>query len=419
MTICRSVGSRAGAFALGAMFLASVSAPAAAQENDPNARGLAAAATNAATTSAAKESAAEAQPAAPADNPVLKFFANTEFTGFVDTYYTYNFNKPSTACATFAEVAQFNCLHNFDFTHNSFSLNLAELAIEKKPAADSRAGFRVDFDYGPTAAWVAAFDPGTSTIFQHIQQAYVSYLAPTSKGSLQFDFGKFVTPIGFEVIESKDNWNYSRSLLFALAIPYYHQGLRVAYSPNDKSTITGFVFNGWNNSVDNNTGKSVGIQGLFKPTSPLAITLNYIGGPEQTNNNDDWRHLFDATVTYTASAKASVALNYDYGTDKGTDQTWQGVAVYLKYQANGWFAAVPRYEYLNDKDGFMTGTPQDKVQEFTLTLEFKHKDGFLTRVEYRGDFADVPYFIKELSGMKKNQNVVTIGWVYAFSSKTP
>jgi hypothetical protein len=29
-----------------------------------------------------------------------------------------------------------------------------------------------------------------------------------------------VTPLGAEMIETKDNWNYSRSLLFALAIPY-------------------------------------------------------------------------------------------------------------------------------------------------------------------------------------------------------
>jgi hypothetical protein len=27
------------------------------------------------------------------------------------------------------------------------------------------------------------------------------------------DFGKFVTSAGAEVIEAKDNWNYSRSLL--------------------------------------------------------------------------------------------------------------------------------------------------------------------------------------------------------------
>jgi Putative beta-barrel porin-2, OmpL-like. bbp2 len=106
----------------------------------------------------------------------------------------------------------------------------------------------------------------------------VSYLAAAGKGSLQFDFGKFVTPAGFEVIESKDNWNYSRGLLYWLAIPLYHQGLRVAYSPNDRVSLTGFVFNGWNNSVDNNTGKSIGVSLSFKPNPALMITENYIGG---------------------------------------------------------------------------------------------------------------------------------------------
>src|SRR5438876_3208694 len=196
MTIGRSVCSRASAVAAGALFLTSVAAPAAAQQSDPIGRGLALAALNAARTAgatgspAAADIPADAQPpaAAPADNPVLKFFANTEFTGFVDTYYSYNFNKPTVQCLTTTTVVpQYNCLHNFDVAHNSFSLNLAEFAMEKKPAMDSRAGFRVDFDYGATASWVAAFEPGTSTVYQHIQQAYVSYLAPTPKGSLQFD----------------------------------------------------------------------------------------------------------------------------------------------------------------------------------------------------------------------------------------
>src|SRR5439155_17366158 len=122
-----------------------------------------------------------------------------------------------------------------------------------------------------TAGIVAGFEPGGTTLYQNIQQAYVSYLAPAGSG-LQLDFGKFVTPAGFEVIETKDNWNYSRSLLFALAIPYYHMGVRASYSPTDKVTVTGFLFNGWNNVQDNNGGKSVGIAVSGKPTSALTIS---------------------------------------------------------------------------------------------------------------------------------------------------
>src|ERR1035438_296348 len=37
-----------------------------------------------------------------------------------------------------------------------------------------------------------------------------------------------MTSAGAEVIETNQNWNYSRSLLFAWAIPYYHFGLRAS-----------------------------------------------------------------------------------------------------------------------------------------------------------------------------------------------
>jgi Putative beta-barrel porin-2, OmpL-like. bbp2 len=414
MTI-RSVSSRASVWLAGAVLVA-MAAPVTAQQNDPIGQGLAAAMKRAAVSSAASTNASGDEQAPAPENPVLKFFASTELTGFVDAYYTYNFNKPAKECVTVGGVAIFNCLHNFDVAHNAFSLNLAELALEKKPSTDSRAGFRVDLDYGSAAAIVAGFDPGGTSIYQNVQQAYLSYLAPTKKGSLQFDFGKWVTQHGAEVIETKDNWNYSRSLLFALAIPYYHMGVRVNYSPSDKVTFGANISNGWNNVVENNSGKTGGFMFLYKPTSAVSWSANYMVGPETAGTNDPIRNLFDTTLVYTASPKMSLMANYDYGKDG--DSSWQGFAGYLKYQANDWFAVIPRYEYYNDGDGFTTTLAQN-VQEFTLTLEFKHKDGFLTRVEYRGDFSDEAFFHTDSDSLKKNQNVFTIGWVYSFSSKAP
>lgn len=401
------------AAALGAV----VPAPAAAQENVTSGTLNLSAPASVVPDPTPAAAAGAAQGGAPSG--AAGFFASTELSGFVDAYYSYNFNTPATACLTVGGVGAFNCLHNFDFTHNSFSLNLAELALEKKPTADSRGGFRLDLDYGPTMAWVHGLEPGGVTIFQNIQQAYVSYLVPTAKGSLQFDFGKWVTRHGAEVIETKDNWNYSRSLLFALSIPYYHMGVKMTYAPNDKVTVAADIMNGWNNVVDNNTGKTLGLMATYKPTPEFSVTSNYMGGPEQTGNNDDWRHMFDFTALYTASPQVSLMANYDYGHDAvGDGIAWQGVGGYLKYQPNSWFALIPRYEFLKDDDAFMTGVSQD-VQEFTLTAEFKHKDGVMMRVEYRGDFADTPYFLKDVSETKKNQNVFTVGWVYAFNSKTP
>ena len=119
-------------------------------------------------------------------------------------------------------------------------------------------GFRVDLDFGKTADLVAAFEPEDdgSEIYKHIQQAYVSLLT----GKVQWDVGKFVTPIGAEVIESQDNWNYTRSILFGYAIPFYHVGVRATLAASDKVTLTGFLLNGWNNSSELNGDKTFAVE---------------------------------------------------------------------------------------------------------------------------------------------------------------
>lgn len=338
---------------------------------------------------------------------VLSFFRTTEISGFVDAYYGYNFNHPGVDTQ----------LRNFDTKSSQFSLNLAKVVLEKKPVAESRLGFRTDLAIGPATEIVHASEPGGTDVFKHLQQAYLSYLAPAGKG-LQIDVGKFVTQHGAEVIETKDNWNYSRSLLFALAIPYYHFGMRATYAFSDKFTLAGYLVNGWNNVVDNNTGKTVGIQATAKPTAKLTVVGNYMGGPEQIGNNDDWRHLFDTTVTYAVNGKLSLMTNYDYGFDRiaGARVHWQGIAGYFRVQANKWLAFSPRFEWYDDHDGFTTGTPQ-MVKEFTITSEHKINNGLLTRFEYRKDFSDKNFFIKPFDRLVKAQSTLSFGLVYAFSSK--
>jgi hypothetical protein len=333
----------------------------------------------------------------------VDFFKGTELTGFVDAYYGWNFNREGPTA-----------LRNFDVNHNEFSFNLAEVALEKKPTADSRIGFRMDFDAGPTATMVNAYEPGGPQYLDNVQQGYASVLAPVGKG-LQVDFGKFVTPHGAEVIETRDNWNYSRGLLFALAIPYYHMGARVAYPVTEKVGVTGFVVNGWNNVRDNNSAKTVGASVSVKPNDRLSFIQNYMVGAEQPDNNDDVRHLFDTVVSYTLTPKISLMGNYDYGRDEveGESVDWTGVAAYLKYQHTERLAFVPRFEVLWDNKAFTTGTPQT-VKEITLTGEYKFK-GLISRVEYRTDFSDEPFFSKG-DGLRKDQTTLTLGILYAFTS---
>ena len=350
------------------------------------------------------DAAPDAQDPAPAAAP--SFWQSIEFSGFVDGYYDWAFNESPLQ------------LRNFDTAHNSFSLNYAELAIAKGVSDTGRAGFRVDFGAGDTADLVNAYEPGGTDYLKYVQQAYVSYLAPLGKG-LTIDFGKFVTPHGGEVIETKDNYNYSRGLLFALAIPYYHAGARVSYAASDRVTVTGYLVNGWNNVKDNNNDKTVGIGLATRPTAKLSVIGNYMVGKEQASDaNGGVRNLFDVVASYAATDKLSVLANFDYGHDSvdHADVDWYGLALGAKYQANDRWAFSPRYEVFKDSDGFATGLAQT-VQEITLTGEYKAVGGLLARFEFRTDFSGEDYFVKDNGNLVSTQPSVVIGLIYAFSSK--
>jgi len=110
--------------------------------------------------------------------------------------------------------------------------------------------------------------------------------------------------------------------------------------------------------------------------------------------------------------------NVDYGHDvlASDGVNWYGVAVGLRYQASPTWAFSPRYEYYNDKDAFTTGTSQN-VQEITLTGEYKTPVGLLARIEFRTDFSDEQFFVKDSGSLSKTQPTVTFALIYAFSNK--
>jgi hypothetical protein len=349
-----------------------------------------------------------AQPAlaqATADDP-LAFFRTVEFSGLVDTYYTYNFNEPATRT--------FTPLRNFDVRHNQFSLALVEFAAAKPVTADDRIGFRFDLQYGQVAQ-IFNGDPLDDNALVNVQQGYLSYLAPVGAG-LTFEVGKFVTPIGTEPTESNLNNNYSRAFLYALG-PYYHVGARVSYPIHSKFTIGGMLVNGWNATGDNNSGKTFGASVTWLPTTRMTIIQNFLFGPEQTDNADDKRLYSDTNLAFTLSDKFTTGLNYVYASDEVDDSgiNWQGIALYFRGQLTDVFAVSPRFEIFDDGDGFVTGTSQS-LREFTLTGELKHPQGMIFRVEYRRDWSDEDFFVKN-SLPVDNQNTFTMAFVVPFSSK--
>ena len=327
------------------------------------------------------------------------------FSGLVDGYYNLNFNHPA---------SRYNQLRNFDVQANQFSLNMAKLTMEH---AAEPVGFRVDLGFGKAFDLVHGGETAPSAV-RNLQQAYVSWKPSGAKG-LQLDFGKHVTMAGAEVIETHSNWNYSRSLLFAWAVPYYHMGLRASVPAGEHFTAGFHLVNGWNNVEDNNTGKTVGLSGALA-AGPVTWFNNYYAGPEKTGTNDGWRHLYDTTVLVSGS-QASAYFNFDYGVDKmaagGSDSAWYGVAGAARFALSENVAIAPRLEWFKDRDGFSTGVAQT-LKEFTITGEYNWAEGLLGRLEYRRDWSDQPFFERGTSlAAGKSQTTLLVGLVAFFGPK--
>ena len=76
-----------------------------------------------------------------------------------------------------------------------------------------------------------------------------------------------------------------------------------------------------------------------------------------------------------------------------------------------------RFEYFNDRNGLYSGTAQ-ALKELTGTYEYKFGDGFLTRLEYRRDWSNVPFFLTNKPGvLSSSQPTLTVGMVWWYGGK--
>lgn len=402
-----------------------VSLSASAATTDAEAEAQAAAA---AKPAAEEEPAVETQPAAaepavlpaPSNVPEVAppaapgWYDKLHLGAFVDSYYGLNFSSPKPQTGR-------NRFRAYD-PSNGFALAAAGVDI----AFDGEHfGGTLALRMGPSAEAVAGDDADLG--LEHVKQAYATWRPGGSAGSLSLDFGKFDTIYGAEVVESHLNFNYTRGLLHWLAQPAFHTGLRATYEVSPQFWMTGLIVNGWNNSADNNAGKSFGLQlstsmpSASDPEGPPLVDahLGYLVGPEQVdfglvpcptgtfdpdepgcndenpensalvvrdagdaNSVDGFRHLIDLIVSINPSRRLALLLNADLGLEGVRDgdvnseelsdfsgQMWWGIAAMGRYQVDNAWAAALRAEIYSDPDARATddGDPyRTGVEDLTL-----------------------------------------------------
>ena len=322
-----------------------------------------------------------------------KWFDDLAVNAFVSTAYEYNGNRPTSGASSYRV---------FDFNDNSFNLDVAELVVQIAASKPNDAGFRVDFDAGNSIPQITKTQDQTAAQFD-LKQAFASYIAPLGSG-LRFDVGKFVTHLGYEVIEGYDGYNdnYSRSILFGYAIPFTHTGVKASYAFSSKVAGMVEVVNGWDLLRDNNRSKSVGAQLTLTPVAPLQVLLNWIGGPELANDNHTNRNVFDLVAILKPTNTLTLGVNGDYGKENGTslvnpgsDATWKGIAGYATLALTNKFSVALRGETFHDEDGVRLGTgTRATLSDGTFTPTYKFTDHVLLRGEARYDKANQPILTK-------------------------
>jgi hypothetical protein len=315
------------------------------------------------------------------------WYRSIAINAFLSTGYTYNTNRPDTGR---------NQLRVFDGADNTFTVDVVELSIKRDAAAAGEAGFRVDLTAGASIPRVTR-STGLNGGDVDVHQMYVRWMAPIGNG-LRIDFGKFVTPFGYEVIEGYDgfNDNYTRSFLFGYAIPFTHTGLRAAYAFSPSLSLTALVVNGWDDAVDNNRSKSVGGSLAVSPLAGLTATVTGMVGPEQPGNNSGNRTLVDACATYAAGGGLTFGVNANLGRETlpgDRRASWSGVAGYLRFAFSDRVACSLRGERFEDGDGTRTGIAQT-LSELTLTPEYRPVPGIVLRADLRYDMSDQAVFQK-------------------------
>jgi len=347
-------------------------------------------------------------------------------SGYVDAGYQYSFTGGGTTTGT----------NRFggDRTASGgrFDLNAAKIALEKPLSTKNEftAGFRVDAMYGnDVAQGITAY--GNSTAFG-VEQAYVQFRAPVGNG-LDFKVGKFVTILGYEVIERPANLNISYSNVFQNLIPLEHTGALAAYKFNDLVDAKFGVVNGGLNDNTTNTNvtglnptsnksNSVGFLGAVNLTAPggnaniqnaafvgfnetsvgaTTTTTNTSGITSGAGNQANTLWIYDITGSWKpkfAGDKLTLGVEGDLGqytqasvTAKNSDTTtWGGAAVYSKYQFTKIFALADRIDWIHSDDGgkFNSTFASSDLYSETLTAEFDVWENMLLRAEYRLDWGD-------------------------------
>lgn len=318
--------------------------------------------------------------------------------GYLDTYYSYNFNEPNSGDTPYLVSSA---------RHNEFNINLAYIDIRYR-SNQVRARFVPGFGTYMNANY--RNEPGT---LAHIVEGYVG-VKPFKRKSIWIDMGVLGSPYTNESAISKDHLMYTRSLA-PENVPYYLQGIKASIPLAKRLNLYVYLLNGWQVIEDTNKGKAIGTQVEFRPNSKMLFNWNTYMGDERSNLMPDYRmrYFSDIFWIYQPTQKISIT-SCVYGgiqqKDIGeTTNWWQGNLI-GRYSFTEKLSLSLRGEYFHDVQNTIV-TTETSLPYTTASLGFclnsKVGDNVLLRLDYRNFFSQEKIYTNTNGQFTEGSTLIT------------
>ena len=267
--------------------------------------------------------------------------------------------------------------------NGEFGADQAEIDIEHR--AGARTLLRADLE------WVKDGEEHVA----RVEQAFMTWTPPCGWA---FTLGKFNAPIGFELLDPHEMYQYSHALVFDHGLPTNLTGARVDKVLGGGFDLTAHVSNGWDRqTADANPtwGGRLGYAAGGFAGGASAISgkeIEPVGGEAFT------RTVLDADLSY-ATGRWLFGGELNRGTvdlPAGAEASWLGGLAMTHVELNAWAGLTVRYDRFDDEDGrvfgLVGGEPQVR-QAVAIAPTFVLDEGFGALVELRLDFSDRDAFV--------------------------
>ena len=305
-----------------------------------------------------------------------------EISGFVDASYTYNSLDDS----------------------NTFGLDQVEIDLSRN--LGDIGSLRADLE------WVSDGEGGFTL---DAEQGYVTLDLGLGRDEGNYPiltFGKFNAPIGFELLDAPDMYQYSHSLVFSRGLPTNLTGAMLAMDLGDGIDVVVHLTNGWDQNVDTNTNKMFGGRFGYRHEDVVGIGFSAMHGDEEVTvlnssveNPVSNLTVYDIDLTLTPAPGLIIGGEYNYGKREldfwDSETKWNGYMVMAHYSLTDVMGLTGRYDYFNTSTRTVTSSAPGLIHTFesdkthqalTIAPTFALTDGLGFLMELRRDFADAAIF---------------------------